>query len=187
MYGHRVFVSPLSAANKLTTTNSGAVAWKRHSYDERPVHGIILYVISFIFNICFYYLFVCFFLLLLPVILFPLAAETAQTILSAELLWSACKTRLERSTLWVHWHSWGFFHYTSPNVVIEWLTLLLRIREVTGSHLGQETRYPDWGFVWFSSVCPRKFRVSTLNSATTDFSLILSNSSFTCYPFIRRY
>jgi hypothetical protein len=28
------------------------------------------------------------------------------------------------------------------NVVVEWLTLLLRIREVSGSNLGTET-YPD--------------------------------------------
>jgi hypothetical protein len=30
-----------------------------------------------------------------------------------------------------------------PNVVVEWLTLLLRIREVQGSNLGPETVYPE--------------------------------------------
>jgi hypothetical protein len=39
-----------------------------------------------------------------------------------------------------------------PNVVVEWLTLLLRIWEVLGSNLGPETGYPDLGFSWFSSV-----------------------------------
>jgi hypothetical protein len=29
------------------------------------------------------------------------------------------------------------------NVMIEWLTILLRIREVPGSNFGQETGYPD--------------------------------------------
>jgi hypothetical protein len=30
-----------------------------------------------------------------------------------------------------------------PNVVVEWLTLLLRIREVLCSDLGSETGHPD--------------------------------------------
>jgi hypothetical protein len=30
-----------------------------------------------------------------------------------------------------------------PNFVVEWLTLLLRIREVPRSNLGPETGYPD--------------------------------------------
>jgi hypothetical protein len=29
------------------------------------------------------------------------------------------------------------------NVVVEWLTLLPRIREILGSYLGPETEYPD--------------------------------------------
>jgi hypothetical protein len=35
-----------------------------------------------------------------------------------------------------------FFFGTSPNVVIEWLKLLLRIRKVAGSNLGQSVRAP---------------------------------------------
>jgi hypothetical protein len=31
----------------------------------------------------------------------------------------------------------------TPNVIVEWLTILLRIREVSGSNLGPETSYPD--------------------------------------------
>jgi hypothetical protein len=30
-----------------------------------------------------------------------------------------------------------------PNVVVEWLTLLILIREVQGLNLGPETGYPD--------------------------------------------
>jgi hypothetical protein len=58
----------------------------------------------------------------------------------------------------------------TPNVVVEWLTLLLRIREVQGSNLG----YPDWGFSWFSSVPPGKFWDSTLK---------LGNDRFLPHPF----
>jgi hypothetical protein len=48
-----------------------------------------------------------------------------------------------------------------PNFVGVWVTLLLRIREVSGSDLGLETGYT--GFSWFYPVCPGKFRVNTLN------------------------
>jgi hypothetical protein len=41
-----------------------------------------------------------------------------------------------------------------PNIAVEWLTHLFRIREVPGSNLGPDTGYPDWGFSWFSSVLP---------------------------------
>jgi hypothetical protein len=30
-----------------------------------------------------------------------------------------------------------------PNVVVEWLTFLLRIKEIPGSNLGSETGNPD--------------------------------------------
>jgi hypothetical protein len=40
------------------------------------------------------------------------------------------------------------------NVVVEWLTLLLRIQEVPGSNLDQEVEYPDWGSSWFLPVLP---------------------------------
>jgi hypothetical protein len=36
-----------------------------------------------------------------------------------------------------------FIMHLIPNVVVEWLTFLLRIREVTGSNLSLETSYPD--------------------------------------------
>jgi hypothetical protein len=31
----------------------------------------------------------------------------------------------------------------APNIVVEWLTLLLRIRDVSGSNLGPETDYSE--------------------------------------------
>jgi hypothetical protein len=54
------------------------------------------------------------------------------------------------------------FHILPSNFVVEWLTLLLRIREVPGSNLGSETGYTDWGFSWFSSVLPSECRDSAL-------------------------
>jgi hypothetical protein len=38
-----------------------------------------------------------------------------------------------------------------PNVAIEWLVFLLRIREVPDSNLGPKTGYSDRRFTWFSS------------------------------------
>jgi hypothetical protein len=35
------------------------------------------------------------------------------------------------------------YKYVKPNVMVEWLTLLLRIREVPGSNLSPEAGYPD--------------------------------------------
>jgi hypothetical protein len=57
----------------------------------------------------------------------------------------------------------------APNVLVEWLTLLLCIREVLGSSLGPETGYPARGFNGF----PQSF-----HSKAGSFH-ILSNSSFT--------
>jgi hypothetical protein len=31
------------------------------------------------------------------------------------------------------------------NIVVEWITFFLHIREVPGSKVGPETGYPDWG------------------------------------------
>jgi hypothetical protein len=39
----------------------------------------------------------------------------------------------------------------SPNVVVEWLTLLLRIREVPDSNMGLKTGYPGRFLVFFQS------------------------------------
>jgi hypothetical protein len=58
----------------------------------------------------------------------------------------------------------------------EWLTLLLRIREVSGSHLSPGTGYPDLCCSWFSSFPPGKCPDSTLNQATTVSFHILYHS-----------
>jgi hypothetical protein len=43
---------------------------------------------------------------------------------------------------------WNYCHHLNyincrPNVVVEWVTLLLRVREVQHSNVGPETGYPD--------------------------------------------
>jgi hypothetical protein len=45
----------------------------------------------------------------------------------------------------------------APNVVVESLTFVLRIREVQSSNLGPETVYPDLRFLGFS----QSFQVNT--------------------------
>jgi hypothetical protein len=37
------------------------------------------------------------------------------------------------------------------------------IQEVLSSNIGQDMGYPDWGFLWFSSFCLRKYLDSTLD------------------------
>jgi hypothetical protein len=44
--------------------------------------------------------------------------------------------------------------------------------------VGPETRRPDWGISWFSSVPLGKYRDSALNYATTAFLYIPLNSMF---------
>jgi hypothetical protein len=43
------------------------------------------------------------------------------------------------------------FFVIGPNVVVEWLTLTLPIREVPGSYLSPDTGYPDLVLVVFIS------------------------------------
>jgi hypothetical protein len=68
------------------------------------------------------------------------------------------------------------------NVVVEWLTLLLRILEVPDSNL----RLSLLRYLLCFSVPPGKCRYSTLNQAMTASFNILSNSSFTYRHFIGR-
>jgi hypothetical protein len=60
----------------------------------------------------------------------------------------------------------NLFSYT-PNALVEWLTPLLRIREVLGSNLGPEAGYTNLSFSWLSSVPPCECLGSTLNWSTT--------------------
>jgi hypothetical protein len=51
----------------------------------------------------------------------------------------------------------ALFHAGKPNVMVEWLTPLIRIRRgggVPSTNLGPGYRYPDWDFPWFSSDPP---------------------------------
>jgi hypothetical protein len=73
------------------------------------------------------------------------------------------------------------------NVVVDRLTLLLRIREVPGSNLGPETGYPESGRSWFSSIPPDECRGNSKNYATTaSFEILPIHYSRTYHPFIRR-
>jgi hypothetical protein len=54
------------------------------------------------------------------------------------------------------------YFYNLLNVVFEWLTFLLHIREVPGSNLNPETDCPDTSITSFSSVPPSKYRDSAL-------------------------
>jgi hypothetical protein len=65
--------------------------------------------------------------------------------------------------LLIHESHFSMYLSHSPNVVVEWSALLLRVREVPGSSLGPKTSYPDWGFLWFSSISPGKLQDRTLN------------------------
>jgi hypothetical protein len=75
--------------------------------------------------------------------------------------------------------------YSSPvNIVAEWLTLLLRIREVSVSNLGSETGYPDWGLSWYFSVSPGEFRNSTIQLGYDRFLPNLFQSLILLSPYL---
>jgi hypothetical protein len=48
-----------------------------------------------------------------------------------------------------HTYTYVYTIQNASNVEVEWLTLLLRIREVPVSNLGLENGYPDWGYSCF--------------------------------------
>jgi hypothetical protein len=54
-------------------------------------------------------------------------------------------------------------HTYRPNVVVDFLTHLVRIRNVKVSNFGQETSYSIRDFSWFPSVPTGKSQDSTLN------------------------
>lgn len=49
------------------------------------------------------------------------------------------------------------------------------IHEVLSSYISQDTGYPAWGFLWFSSVPPGKFKDCSLMQTT-----VASSNSFPC-------
>jgi hypothetical protein len=80
--------------------------------------------------------------------------------------------------LWHPSHSltlyWGMeLDWILLNVETERLACLLCIWEVLSPNFGLETSYPDWEFLWFSSVPPGKCRNNNLNLAmTTSFHIL---------------
>jgi hypothetical protein len=76
------------------------------------------------------------------------------------------------------------YHKYLPNVAVQWLTLLHRIREISGSNLGLETGYPDWGLRGYPQSFQANAGIVVSHNAAWH---IISNSSFTSHPFIWRY
>jgi hypothetical protein len=70
-----------------------------------------------------------------------------------------------------------FLSFRVPNVVVEWVTPLLRIRNIPGSNLGPETGYLDCGISWFLSVPPGKHRECTSKLGYDRFLPNSGNSS----------
>jgi hypothetical protein len=73
--------------------------------------------------------------------------------------------------------------HIEPNVVVEWLTPLIRIREVPGSILRPGGRLSRLRFLWFSSVPPGECRESTLKLGhdrflPSFFQFIIFNLSY---------
>jgi hypothetical protein len=68
------------------------------------------------------------------------------------------------------------------NFSTEWLSLLLRIREASGSKLGMETGYPDSGFSWYFFITECKCQDSNLNYAKTASFYTLSSSLIILSP-----
>jgi hypothetical protein len=62
----------------------------------------------------------------------------------------------------------------TPNVVVEWLTILLRIREVPGSNLGPGTGYPEafHGLLQHFQANAASFLVLSNSSFTYNYSIL---------------
>jgi hypothetical protein len=89
-----------------------------------------------------------------------------------------CESRLERSN-----HCVDFFLPTIlPKVVVEWLTLLIRIREVPGSYLGPETILTDPFVVYLRA--SRKYWDSALKLGHDRF--LANYFQYTYHHFIQR-
>jgi len=65
-----------------------------------------------------------------------------------------------------------------PEAPADWLALLLLILELQNSHLGTQTRYPNWSLIAVFIVSPDKFQDITLDQATTASCHSLINSVF---------
>jgi hypothetical protein len=77
--------------------------------------------------------------------------------------------------------------FASPNAIVVWLILLLRIREVPFSNFGPDTGFSDWGFSSFPYVPRGKNLDITSVQATAATFRILSSSLLIHHPYIWRY
>lgn len=75
----------------------------------------------------------------------------------------------------------------NSRLILFGLAALLRILEVLGSDLGQETNYTDWKFRIFSSVSPGDRLDHTSNYALTASNFMFYNLLFSNHPTIRRF
>lgn len=68
------------------------------------------------------------------------------------------------------------FHISSLGKWAKVVTLLTSIQVMSGWNINWDTKYPDWGILWFFSVHPGEFHDSALEMAMTASCHILSNS-----------
>jgi hypothetical protein len=62
------------------------------------------------------------------------------------------------------------FDMKEPNIIANWLALLLCIQEVQGSNLGIEPSHPHCNVIWLFSALLGKCQDGTLNYAMTPFT-----------------
>jgi hypothetical protein len=82
-------------------------------------------------------------------------------------------------SVWIHWLESErelSFPILDTNISIDWLTILFRSREIPGSGIGQDTRYPDVFAILLST--SEKELDSTFKRATTLFFYSPTNSPF---------
>jgi hypothetical protein len=87
--------------------------------------------------------------------------------------------------LWIFkYNNFKYLHQLLPNVMVERVTFLLRIRKVQISVL-RPVNLTE--VLWFTSVAPSKYREYTWNWTTIASFHILSSLSIACHPLNRRY
>jgi hypothetical protein len=79
------------------------------------------------------------------------------------------------------------FIFVRPKVATNWASLVLRMREILGSHLDLEMGISSLRDSLFPSFSPGKYRESTSNLETTVSFHTLSNSLFTNHLITGRY
>jgi hypothetical protein len=109
--------------------------------------------------------------------------------------WSFCYTQLKLHVvaLFINNDNHNSFYGAvltkdvTTKVVVEWLTLLLRIREVPASNLDLETGYSDWVFRGFPQPLQANIGIVYWKLVHECFFQILYNLSFTYHHIIWRF